>query len=107
MGFVGKELEQTQCGVNNCKSWCHQRCSGFRNLRRAGDNFRWPTCLRGVVVVPHVVRLEKIEKIVVEDSLEIVNCFCYLGDVISCGEGVESAVRKRISCALSKWSWNW
>ena len=38
-----------------------------------------------------------------EDSLEIVDSFRYLGDVISCGGGVESAVRNRISCASSKW----
>ena len=38
-----------------------------------------------------------------EDSLEIVDSFRYLGDVISCGGGVESAVRDRISGAWSKW----
>ena len=38
-----------------------------------------------------------------EDSLEIVYSFCYLSDVISCGGGVELAVRDRISCAWSKW----
>ena len=53
-------------------------------------------CVREVVAVPQ--RLE-----VGEDSLEIVDSFRYLGDVISCGGGVESAVRDRISCAWSKW----
>ena len=38
-----------------------------------------------------------------EDSLEIVNSFRYLGDAISCGGQVESAVRDMISCAWSKW----
>ena len=47
-------------------------------------------CVRGVVVVQR--RLE-----VGEDSLEIVDSFHYLGDVISCGGGVESVVRDRIS----------
>ena len=37
-----------------------------------------------------------------EDSLEIADSFRYLGDVISCVGGVESAVRDRISCAWSK-----
>ena len=37
-----------------------------------------------------------------EDSLEIVDSFRYLGDVISYG-GVELAVRDEISCAWSKW----
>ena len=38
-----------------------------------------------------------------EDSLEIVDNFRYLGDVISCGGGIESAVRDRIFGAWSKW----
>ena len=37
-----------------------------------------------------------------EDSLKILDSFRYL-DVISCEEGVESAVRDRIPCAWSKW----
>ena len=36
-------------------------------------------------------------------SLEIVDSFHYLGNVISCRGGVELAVRDRISCAWSKW----
>ena len=39
-----------------------------------------------------------------EDGMEIVNNFLYLGDVISCGGGVESAVRDRISCAWCNWT---
>ena len=38
-----------------------------------------------------------------ENSLEIVDSFCDLGDVISCGRGVKLAVRDRICCAWSKW----
>ena len=34
-----------------------------------------------------------------ENSLEMVEGFRYLGDVISCGGGVKSAVRDRIFCA--------
>ena len=67
-----------------------------KSRRRAGDNFRYPMCVRGVVAVPQ--RLE-----VGEDNLEIANSFRYLGDVISYGRGVESAVRDGISCARSKW----
>ena len=36
-------------------------------------------------------------------ELEVVDSFRYLGDVISCGGGVESAVRDKVSCAWSKW----
>ena len=44
--------------------WYHQRCLGIRILRRAGDNFRCPTCVRGVVAM--LWRLQ-----VGEDSLEV------------------------------------
>ena len=50
------------------------------------DNFRCPTCVRGLVAVRR--RLE-----VGKDSLEIVHSFRYLGDVISYEGGLESAVR--------------
>ena len=38
-----------------------------------------------------------------EDRLEIVDSFCYLSDVVSCGGRLVSAVRDRISGAWSKW----
>ena len=50
----------------------------------------------GIVAVPQ--RLE-----VGKDSLEIVDSFCYLGDLISCGVGLGLAVRDRIYRAWSKW----
>ena len=88
-GFVAKELEQTQYGVNVVKKHL------FRNLRRAGDNFRCPTCVRGVVAAPQWLEVG-------EDSLEIVDSFHYLEDKISWGGVVESAVRYKISRA---WCW--
>ena len=94
-GACGKGVEANVIWCQCCKRWCHQRRSGLRNLRRTVDNFRFPTCVRGVVAVPQ--RLE-----VGEDSLEIVDNFRYLGDVILCGGGVKSAVRDRISCAWCK-----
>ena len=52
--------------------------------------------MRVVVVVPQRLELG-------EDSLEIVDSFRYLGDVISCGGAVELAVGGRVSCVWSKW----
>ena len=50
------------------------------------------------MVVPQRLEVE-------EDSLEIMDSFCYLGDVISCRGEIESAVRDRISCAWSTCKW--
>ena len=62
-GVCGKGVGANSIWCQCCEKWCHHRCSGLRNLRRAGDNFRCPTCVKGVVVVPR--RLE-----VGEDSLK-------------------------------------
>ena len=58
------------------KLWCHQKCLGLGNLRTAGDNYRCPTCVRGVVAVHQRLKVR-------EDNLEIVDSLnCYLGDKI-------------------------
>ena len=95
-GLLQRSLSKLNIWCQCCERCCHQRYSGLRNLRRAGNNFRYLTYVKGVVAVPQ--RLE-----VGEDSLKIVDSFRYLGDCISCGGGVKSAVRDRISCAWSKW----
>ena len=76
-GVCGKGVGANSIWCQCRERWCQQRCSGLINLRTAGDNFRCPMCVREVVAVPQ--RLE-----VGEDSLEIVDSFRYLGDVISC-----------------------
>ena len=88
MRFAAKELEQTQYGINVVKGGATR------------DNFSFPTCVKGVVAVPG--RLE-----VGEDYLEIVDRFCYFDDVISCGGGVELAVRDRISSVIGVNGGNW
>ncbi len=38
-----------------------------------------------------------------EALVEVVDSFCYLGDVIRCEGRAEAAVRKRIACAWKSW----
>ena len=42
-GFCSKGVGANSLWCQCCERKCHQRCLGFRNLRRAGDNFRCPT----------------------------------------------------------------
>ena len=44
------------------------------------------------------------KEVVVDDagSVEWLDSFCYLGDVMGCGGGVEDAVRHRVKCAWGK-----
>ena len=36
-------------------------------------------------------------------DLESVDTFCYIGDMLSAGDGVEEAVRCRVRCAWGAW----
>ncbi len=77
-----------------CEWWCHQRCSGPRDVRRAGVGFRYPMCGGGgqrEVDVRHV-RMG-------EAPAEVVGSYCYFGDVVRCAGGAGAAVRARIACA--------
>ncbi len=38
-----------------------------------------------------------------EAPVDVVDSFCYLGDVILCDGGAEAAVRGRIACAWKRW----
>ncbi len=38
-----------------------------------------------------------------EAPIEVVDSFCYLGDVIWCEGGAEGVVRGRIACAWKSW----
>ena len=81
MGLCGKGVGAKSIWCQCCERWCHQRCLCEQSCGSAteiGSGRRY-------------------------SSLEIVDSFHYLGDVISCGGGVESAVRDRTSCAWSKW----
>ena len=51
-GVCSKGVGANSIWYRCCESWCQQRYLGLRNLRKSGDNFGRPTCVRGVVVMP-------------------------------------------------------
>ena len=81
-----------QC--NTCKGWVHKRCSGIVGKLKDGD-FTCPTCIHGTPGGP--VRSELL--LGQDGALEIVNKFCYLGDMLAAGGGAEEASRTRVRCA--------
>ncbi len=77
----------------HCKHWVHKRCSGVSGSLNAVLDFKCKKCTGEVSVF-----LEQPELLVVgEDSLESVDKFCYLGDMISAagGAGYSSVARIR------------
>ena len=95
-GCCGRGVGVNSIWCAGCSRWCHQRCSGLRDIRRGPDNFRCPTCCRG----PEEMRRHVA---VGDEQIEVVDSFCYLGDMMRCEGGAEAAVRCRIGRAWSKW----
>ena len=97
-GCCGKGVGENLVWCAGCERWCHQRCSGLRDVRRAGIDFRCPTCAGGGrrEVDGRQVQMG-------EAPVAVVDSFCYLGDIIRCEGGAEAAVRGRIACAWKSW----
>ncbi len=96
-GCCGRGVGKNSVWCVECERWCHQRCSGVRDVRRVGIDFRCPTCVEGGRGEAEVRQVQMGEAPVVVDS------FCQLGDVIGCEGGAEAAVRGRIACAWKSW----
>ena len=89
-----------QCTI--CEKWVHKRCSGVKgNLRNVVD-FTCKKCAGPVESVE--LKLDEKSQFVLNSGevLECVDKFCYLGDMIGRGGGVEEAVRNRVRCAWCK-----
>src|SRR5579863_5536190 len=85
------------CAV--CKKWVHKKCSGVKGRLTDGIKLICPVCVKG----GHSSAVEDKEVLLGEaGSLECVDKFCYLGDMLGCGGGVDDAVRTRVKCSWGK-----
>ena len=82
-----------------CQKWCQKKCSEFCRLTGV-RNFVCPGCRRK----GDQNNGDEEEWQAADYVLEVVDCFCYLGDMLDCEAGTERAVRMRVSMAWSKWS---
>lgn len=85
------------CGM--CGKWVHHKCSGIKGKLRNNVGFKCATC----VTARQDTLGEKQEIVLGPGSiLEVVDKFCYLGDMIGAGGGAEEASRARVRCSWSK-----
>ena len=87
-GVCGKGVGSNSIMCSQCSCWIHKRCSGIRGRLTAVANFVCASCSVGGN--RETVELHRVE--FGGDSLECVNEFCYLGDMLSAGGGAESTV---------------
>ena len=78
--------------------WVHRRCSGISVKLQGFQNFHCMCCVNREPAKV-IVEDEEIEQGV---ACEMVDRFCYLGDMIEAGGGVEEAIRARVRCAWVK-----
>jgi hypothetical protein len=98
-GVCKKRVGKNSICCGSCGKWIHKRCSGIKGMLKEDPNFKCSTCISG-----GQNRLYEKRELVLgpESSLEIVDNFCYLGDVIGAGGGAEEATRARTRCAWAK-----
>jgi len=90
-------------GVNSivctvCKKWVHKRCSGIMGVLKAVEGFVCRSCVDGTGSEERKTEMT-IDNV---GTLECVDKFCYLGDMIGAGGGAEEASRARVRCAWGK-----
>src|SRR5437867_543084 len=99
-GICKKGVERNSARLcTSCKKWIHRRCGGVvGRLAKVGD-LKCRNCSEGGAKVVNEVRQFVVEA---GEELEVVDKFCYLGDVIGKGGGAEEASRARVRCAWGK-----
>ena len=85
---------------NGCSLWIHKRCTEITGPLKANDDFKCNRCLGKARPIDG--RPQKSWKLSPEEELEVVDCFCYLGDIIGAGGGCNLSVVKRVRCAWGK-----
>ena len=78
-----------------CSKWVHKRCSGIAGNLTSVRNFKCKACVN-----PRPAEIKKVELNGTE--YEVVNQFCYLGDMLSAGGGAEASTVARVRSGWKK-----
>jgi hypothetical protein len=90
----GARVKRNSIRCNRCKFWVHAKCSGVKgSLGKVELTFICKKCAEGNGQVRSVDK-ENVESVV--EGVEIVDNFCYLGDMIQKDGGCDKAVRDRV-----------
>ena len=92
----GVRCNAIKCG--QCHLWVHKKCSGLRRLNEDPD-YKCKRCLD----LARPIDGRPVTEIQVDGStLEVVDSFCYLGDMLSAGGGCELSSTVRVKTAWGK-----
>ena len=98
-GVCGKGVAANSIQCTACRKWVHKRCSGLKgSLQAASTTFICKRC-RGDGPRPEE-REAGLE--VCGDTYEVVESFCYLGDMLGAEGGADAAVTSRVRSGWKK-----
>ena len=84
---------------NSCAHWTHKNCSGIVGKLKPDPSFVCPRCCG----LARPIDCRTVTEVLLNgEKLDVVDCFCYLGDSVSPGGGCQVAVTTRIRCAWGK-----
>jgi hypothetical protein len=89
-----------QC--TSCSAWVHGKCSGIAVRSISKEDIAKFCCKKCVDGNPAQIDVVNEISLGPQEKLECVDKFCYLGDMIGAGGGVEEASRARVRCAWGK-----
>ena len=96
--YVVNGVSRNSILCTQCRKWIHKRCSEVKNSLESCKNFQCGKCLNVVASV----EMSDSKAASTTVGLKSVDTFCYLGDMLSAGGGVEEAARCRVRCAWGK-----
>ena len=99
-GVCGKGVGANSIECTSCTAWTHKKCSGVKGRLQDVVDFKCSRCIGGFTK-SQVEKIKEVE-IGVNEKLECVEKFCYLGDMIGAGGGAGEASRARVRCAWAK-----
>ena len=97
-GVCSKGVGANSIFCSQCKKWVHKTCSGINGRLDLVINFRCKTCVNP----PEEIRLREKTVTLGGNNFDVVNQFCYLGDMLGAGGGAETSTVARIRSGWKK-----
>src|SRR4029077_10651902 len=100
-GICKKGVGKNFIRCTKCGKWIHKRCSKIKGKITTNEGFQCPKCI-GLLKTQVSSDNKRSLQLDTGVEFECVDKFCYLGDMIGAGGGVELAIRLRVRCAWNK-----
>ena len=102
-GICKKGVGSNSIQCSQCKKWIHKKCSKLKGKLKQDPQFQCERCVTNSCPDTEASRMAEVE---MNDGskMEVVESFCYLGDMVGSGGGAEEASRTRVRCAWGKFN---